>query len=80
MEREYARGETTVLSLEEYAGIAALMIQHTPENVLYERVGASAAGSMLVAPEWASKRWPVINAITGILAREGGQGSRVRYA
>ena len=80
MEREYARGDIAVLSLEDYAGIAALMIQHTPENVLYERVGASAAEDMLVAPAWASKRWPVINAITGILAREGGQGSRVRYA
>ena len=80
MEREYRRGEIAVLSLEEYARIAALMIQHTPENVLYERVGASALSGMLVAPDWAAKRWPVINAITAVLAREGGQGSRVRYA
>ncbi|WP_406040454.1 TIGR01212 family radical SAM protein [Succinimonas sp.] len=80
MEREYRRGEIAALSLEEYARIAALMIQHTPENVLYERVGASALSGMLVAPDWAAKRWPVINAITAILAREGGQGSRVRCA
>ena len=80
MEREDRRGEIAVLSLEEYARIAALMIQYTPENVLYERVGASALSGMLVAPDWASKRWPVINAITAILAREGGQGSRIRYA
>ncbi len=80
MALDYRSRNLKLLSLEEYARIAATMIQETPWSVLFERVGASAKNDMLVAPAWASGRWPIINAITEILAREGGQGSKVILA
>lgn len=75
MAMQYAKGEIEVLELSQYAQIAAKLIQNTPLNVIYARVGASVMDDSLIAPLWSTKRWPCINEITNILAQSGGQGS-----
>lgn len=77
MAKQYAEGQIKVLSLEEYAQIAAKIIQYTPKDILFERVSASVMDDSLIAPMWSKHRWPPINAITTILHEQGGQGSLV---
>lgn len=73
----YLRGEIQVLDLDEYAKIAARLIQYTPPEIMYERVGASVRDSSLIAPMWSTQRWPCIDRIGEILAENGGQGSAI---
>lgn len=77
MAKQFKNLEFDVLELDEYAQIAAKMIQYTPKNILYERVSASVMDDSLIAPMWSKKRWPPINAITNILHNTGAQGSLV---
>ena len=56
-------GKIQVLELDEYAQIAAKLIQYTPKEILYERVSASVMDDSLIAPMWSKNRWPPINAI-----------------
>lgn len=71
----FRRGEIKVLELDEYAEIAARIIQNTPPEIMYERVGASVRDSSLIAPMWSTQRWPCIDRIGEILAETGVQGS-----
>lgn len=73
----YLLGEIQVLDLDEYAKIAARLIQYTPPEIMYERVGASVRDSSLIAPMWSTQRWPCIDRIGEILAENGGQGSAI---
>jgi len=51
------------------------MIRHTPAEVVYHRVSASARKPTLLAPEWCENRWSAMVAIGETLAVSGGQGS-----
>lgn len=62
--REWRRNEYTPLTLEEYVSTAADLIDLTPDEVIYHRVTGTASKKLLLAPEWCSQKWNVINRIT----------------
>ena len=64
---EWRRGEYQPLLLDEYIDIAADLIRHTPPEVIYHRVTATASKKILLAPDWCSQKWLVINRITDAL-------------
>jgi uncharacterized protein len=68
---EWRRGEYSPLSFYEYISIAADMIERTPPDVLFHRVTGTAAEDILLAPEWCSKKWMVLNGIENELRRRG---------
>lgn len=78
---EWQRGEYQPLTLDEYVGICADLIERTPANVLYHRLTGTAAPEILLAPEWCSRKWAVLNAIESELFRRGSrQGDRAAVA
>lgn len=75
----WRRGEYSPLTLEAYVDIAADLIQMTPPTVVYHRVTATASPNILLAPQWCSRKWQVLNAIETELASRAGV-SPVRLA
>lgn len=73
--RAWQAGRLDVLTLEQYVEAAVAMIRHTPPEVVYHRVSASARRPTLLAPEWCENRWSAMVAIAAELVRLGGQGS-----
>lgn len=73
--RAWLAGRLNVLTLEQYVEAAVAMIRHTPPEVVYHRVSASARRPTLLAPEWCENRWSAMVAIAAELVRQGGQGS-----
>ena len=75
MARQWKKGEIDAIDQDAYVETAAEMIRHTPWEVVYHRVTATARKPTLLAPEWCQNRWPAFNAIAARLVRDGGQGS-----
>jgi hypothetical protein len=74
---QWRRGDYRPLALDEYIEIAADLIERTPPEVLYHRVTGTAQRDILLAPEWCSKKWIVLNGIENELRRRGTtQGDR----
>ena len=75
---QWRRGEYQPLTVEEYIQTAADMIERTPWNVLYHRVTGTSPAKLLLAPNWCSQKWPIVNAVVAELQRRGTrQGSKV---
>ena len=72
---EWRRGEYQPLTLDEYIDIATDLIRHTPPQVIFHRVTATAAKKILLAPDWCSQKWLVINRITEALKRHSHNAS-----
>ncbi len=64
-----------VLGIREYAEIAGELIRHTPKEIIFHRVSATARKDVLLAPTWCLLRWPSINEICKNLDTHGGQAS-----
>lgn len=64
-----------VLSMSEYADIAGEIIRHTPKDIVYHRVSATANKPVLLAPDWCQLRWPSINEVCRNLDKYGSQGA-----
>jgi radical SAM protein (TIGR01212 family) len=64
-------GEYQPLRFEEYLATAADLIERTPREVIYHRVTGTAARAILLAPEWCSQKWAVLNGIEAELRRRG---------
>ena len=60
---EWRRGEYQPLKLDDYARIAADLIQLTPQDIIYHRLTATASENILLAPNWCSKKWLPLNLI-----------------
>jgi uncharacterized protein len=73
--KAWQAGRLSVPSLDEYVQAAVAMIQHTPAEVVYHRVSASARKPTLLAPDWCENRWSAMVAISEVLACSGGQSS-----
>ncbi|SMB48895.1 putative Fe-S oxidoreductase [Serratia proteamaculans] len=73
--RAWQAGRLPELSLEHYAASAGEMIRHTPKEVVYHRISASARRPTLLAPLWCENRWNGMQAVGGYLQQHGGQGS-----
>ena len=75
---EWRRGEYTPLTQAGYIDIAADLIEHTPWEVVYHRVTGTSPANLLLAPEWCSHKWTVLNDLTSELNRRASrQGDRV---
>ena len=61
---EWRRGEYTPLTLDEYVDIATEIILKTPEHICFHRLTATAQDNILLAPQWCSQKWLVLNRIT----------------
>ncbi|WP_087022133.1 TIGR01212 family radical SAM protein [Thaumasiovibrio subtropicus] len=77
MAKAWQAGRLEAIGLEEYCDTAALMIQHTPAEVVYHRVSASARRPTLLAPLWCENRWLAMTEIGRRLDATGAQGSAV---
>jgi hypothetical protein len=75
MAAQYQRGEVAPMTLEAYADVAAELIRHTPPEVVFHRVSATAQAPTLIAPEWCAPRWAAMQAIADRLNASGPQGS-----
>jgi len=62
--REWHAGSYTPLTLDDYVNQAAELIDMTPADIVYHRVTGTAAEDLLLAPQWCSSKWQVINLIT----------------
>lgn len=79
--QEWRRGEYQPLSQEDYTRIVADLIERTPEEVVYHRVTGTSPRDILLAPDWCSKKWGVLNGIEHELRRrDTRQGQFARSA
>lgn len=76
---QFLAGQVYPLTLEAYVESVVELIQHSPPELVYHRLTASARPELLIAPHWCCGRWAVINRITQSLAHSGGQGSRKNF-
>ncbi len=75
--QEWGRGDYVPLSLDDYAGICADLVEQTPTSVVYHRLTGTASPSILLAPLWCARKWAVLNRIEAELSRRGSrQGDR----
>ena len=74
---QWRQGEYFPLSRAEYIGIAANLIERTPENIVFHRVTATASRDVLLAPAWCAEKWNVLNGIEIEMRHRGShQGCR----
>ena len=69
--QQWRRGEYTPLSREDYIRIAADLIERTPEEIIFHRVTGTASRDILLAPDWCSQKWNVLNGIERTLRHRG---------
>lgn len=67
---EWRRGEYQPLSMTDYVSDVVEMIKRTPDDVIFHRLTGTASADVLLAPEWCSKKWQVLNAITMALSKQ----------
>ena len=75
MEKSWRAGRLTTLSLEEYSQAAVALIRHTPRDIVFHRISATAKLDELLSPMWCEKRWPVQNRMGKLMQQLGGQGT-----
>ena len=67
---EWRRGEYQPLTIEEYVADVVELINRTPAEVVFHRLTGTASSSILLAPQWCSLKWEVLNRITEALAAQ----------
>nr|ELR5111948.1 TIGR01212 family radical SAM protein [Providencia stuartii] len=75
MAKSWQVGRLQPITLADYTSIAGEMIRHTPSEIIYHRICASARRPTLLAPEWCANRWLGMNSLYQYLLSYGGQGS-----
>jgi hypothetical protein len=79
LERAYRQGQVRLLSMPEYAGLAADVIERLPPWTVLQRFVGDVQGDTLVAPKWEEGKLRVLESIQAELRRRGSrQGSRYR--
>ena len=74
---EWRRGEYQALSLKEYIDTVADLVELTPKEIIFHRLTGTAQKEILLAPEWCSQKWNVLNGITAELKLRGhSQGTK----
>lgn len=68
---QWRRGEYRPMGREEYIAVACNLIERTPAEILYHRVTGTAPRDILLAPDWCSQKWNVLNGIEQELRRRG---------
>jgi hypothetical protein len=67
--QEWRRGEYLPLTRDDYIRIAADLVERTPEDVVFHRVTGTSPRDILLAPDWCSQKWGVLNGIEHELRR-----------
>ena len=62
--KQWKQNEYTPLTINDYVSSVADLIEMTPKDIIYHRVTGTASTDILLAPQWCSKKWKVINLIT----------------
>ncbi len=74
---EWRQGGYRPLTLSEYLTTVADLVELTPPEIIFHRLTGTAEPDLLLAPDWCSKKWAVLNGITQELTRRGTrQGTR----
>lgn len=73
---EWRRGEYNPLALDEYIRIAADVVEATPTSVVFHRLTGTATANLLLAPDWCSRKWQVLNGIENQLAQRVASAAR----
>lgn len=64
---QWRSGEYQPLTLEEYAQVAAEMVRRCPPELVFHRLTGTARKPLLLAPDWCTGKWAVLNRITQLL-------------
>ena len=75
MAKAWQAGRLNGIELDSYTHIAGEMIRHTPPEVIYHRISASARRPTLLAPLWCENRWTGMVELDKYLNAHGAQGS-----
>ncbi|ELY4723034.1 TIGR01212 family radical SAM protein [Cronobacter sp. 153480017-3] len=75
MAKAWRAGRLSGIALDEYTVTAGEMIRHTPPDIIYHRISASARRPTLLAPLWCENRWTGMVEIDRYLNQHGAQGS-----
>lgn len=75
MAKAWQAGRLAGIELDAYTHIAGEMIRHTPPEVIYHRISASARRPTLLAPLWCENRWTGMVELDKYLNAHGTQGS-----
>ncbi|MFP1740160.1 TIGR01212 family radical SAM protein [Lonsdalea quercina] len=75
MGKAWRAGRLPELPLAQYVKTAGEMIRHTPADVVFHRISASARRPTLLAPLWCENRWTAMVEIDRYLSQYGVQGS-----
>jgi len=67
---EWRRGEYQPLTMKDYISDVVEMVNRTPKDIIFHRLTGTASANVLLAPQWCSKKWQVLNAITTKLAQQ----------
>jgi len=67
----WRRGEYRPLEMNQYIEIAADLVERTPPEIIYHRLTGTAPRELLLAPDWCSCKWRVLNGIETELRRRG---------
>ncbi|USD65720.1 TIGR01212 family radical SAM protein [Vibrio sp. SCSIO 43136] len=74
MAKAWQAGRMEAPELQAYVEAATKIIQHTPSDVVYHRVTASARRPTLLSPLWCENRWAAMTDIGRALDASGAQG------
>lgn len=62
--REWKQNEYKPLTKDEYVSTVADLVEITPGDIIYHRITGTASEDILLAPQWCSQKWNVLNLIT----------------
>lgn len=62
--RQLKQGSYQPLSMEEYVDTVVEMVKMAPQDIIFHRLTGTASEDILLAPQWCSKKWQVLNRIT----------------
>ncbi|HAU5442716.1 TPA: TIGR01212 family radical SAM protein [Cronobacter sakazakii] len=75
MAKAWRAGRLSGIALDDYTVTAGEMTRHTPPEIIYHRISASARRPTLLAPLWCENRWTGMVEIDRYLNQHGAQGS-----
>ena len=68
---EWRNGEYLPLTFADYLTAIVDLIEMTPAEIIFHRLTGTAETKLLLAPDWCSQKWAVLNGISNELKRRG---------
>lgn len=63
LSKQWRNGDYQAITFDDYINIATRIVINTPEEIIFHRLTATAAKNILLAPQWCSQKWLVLNTI-----------------